>query len=91
MTAKFVRQLPLNLSVSPAYSPDDFVVAPCNAEAMAWLGHWPDWPGHGLVIYGPPGCDKSHLVRVWQRHSEAELILGESLDKNDLEFLFSED
>lgn len=83
MTPKFLQQLPLDLSVNPAYTPNDFVVAPCNADAMAWLGHWPDWPGSGLVIYGPPGCGKSHLARVWQGYAEARLISGKSLHKND--------
>ena len=83
MTVRFFRQLPLNLDVSPAYSVDDFIVTPCNAEAMAWLRRWPNWPGYGLIIYGPSGCGKSHLARVWQEQTKARLIYGADLIKND--------
>ena len=83
MTSKALHQLPLDLPVNPAYNPSDFVVAPCNADAMAWLGHWPDWPGRGLVIYGPPGCGKSHLARVWQGQVSALLVVGAGLHEND--------
>ena len=83
MTVRFFRQLPLNLDVSPAYSVDDFIVTPCNTEAMAWLRRWPNWPGYGLIIYGPSGCGKSHLARVWQEQTKARLIYGADLIKND--------
>ena len=83
MTVRFFRQLPLNLDVSPAYSVDDFIVTPCNAEAMAWLRCWPNWPGYGLIIYGPSGCGKSHLARVWQEQTKARLIYSADLIKND--------
>lgn len=83
MTVRFLRQLPLTLDVNPAYSVDDFMVSPCNAEAMAWLDRWPKWPGYGLIIYGPPGCGKSHLAQVWQEHAKARLVYGADLNKND--------
>jgi chromosomal replication initiation ATPase DnaA len=59
-------QLALDLGHRPAFGREDFMVAPCNAAAVAWLDRWPDWPAPALVLYGPAGCGKSHLVQVWR-------------------------
>jgi DnaA regulatory inactivator Hda len=65
-------QLAFDLGHRPALGRDDFLVAPCNAEAVAWLDRWPAWPAHGLVLYGPPGCGKSHLLAAFAAAHEAE-------------------
>lgn len=49
----------------------DFLVAPCNRDAVALLDRWPAWPGPALVLYGPEGCGKTHLTHVWRRRSGA--------------------
>ena len=36
-------QLTFDLGRPPAFGRDDFLVAPSNAEAVAWLERWPDW------------------------------------------------
>jgi len=61
-------QLALDLGHRPALGRDDFLVAPCNAEAAAWLERWPDWPGHALAVYGPPASGKSHLLAAFANH-----------------------
>ncbi len=58
-------QLSLGFEPRPALGGDDFLVAPCNAEAVAWLDRWPDWPSPVLVIHGPAGCGKTHLCQVF--------------------------
>lgn len=65
------EQLALDLGHRPAYGRDDFLVAPCNAEAVAWLDRWPNWPAPALALYGPGGCGKSHLAQVWRARSGA--------------------
>jgi DnaA regulatory inactivator Hda len=67
-------QLPLDLGHRPAQGREDFLVAPSNAEAVAWVDRWPDWPRRALVLYGPPGSGKSHLVSVWRTRSGARLV-----------------
>jgi chromosomal replication initiation ATPase DnaA len=64
-------QIPLALGHRPALGRDDFLVAPSNQAAVAWLDLWPRWPGPGLVIFGPPGCGKTHLAEVWRGRSQA--------------------
>ncbi|HTH16351.1 MAG TPA: DnaA/Hda family protein, partial [Magnetospirillum sp.] len=61
-------QLALDLGHRPALGRDDFLVAPCNAEAVAWLERWPDWPSHALAVFGPPGSGKSHLLAAFALH-----------------------
>ena len=48
------EQLLLALPFREADGRDDFLVAPCNAAAVAWVDQWPDWPApaRGLVIMG---------------------------------------
>lgn len=58
-------QLAFDLGHRPALGRDDFLVAPCNAEAVAWLERWPDWPAHALAIHGPAGSGKSHLLAAF--------------------------
>lgn len=68
------RQLVLDLSLRPAQGRGDFVVAPCNEAAVAWIDRWPEWPGPGLVIHGPPASGKSHLAAVWQARADAACV-----------------
>lgn len=65
------QQLPLALEMRPALGRDDFMVAQCNREAVAWIDLWPNWPVPALCLYGPKGCGKSHLAEVWRARSAA--------------------
>lgn len=73
-------QLPLDLGHRAALGADDFLVAPPNEAAVAWIDRWPDWPGGVLALWGPPASGKSHLVQVWRTLSGAPLIAAEALD-----------
>lgn len=74
-----MTQLALDLAHRPALGREDFLVAPCNAEAVAWLDRWPDWPAPALALYGPAGCGKSHLVQVWRARSHGGELAGAAL------------
>lgn len=67
-------QLPLALETPPRLTRADFLVAPANAAALAWLERWPQWPGVALVIHGPEGAGKSHLAAIWQAESKALVV-----------------
>ncbi len=69
-----MEQLTLDLGHRPALGREDFLVAPGNEIAVAWIDRWPDWPNNGLALYGPPGCGKSHLIEVWRAASAAVTV-----------------
>ena len=73
------RQQTFDWGVRPALGREDFLVAPCNEAAVAWLDRWPDWPGPALAIHGPPGSGKSHLAEVWRHRSGAEAVDASAL------------
>ncbi|MEM9682529.1 MAG: DnaA/Hda family protein [Pseudomonadota bacterium] len=73
-------QLSFAFDVRPAMDQEDFLVAPCNEDAVAWIDAWPDWPGRALCLYGSPGCGKSHLAHVWRSRSGAVEVAADGLD-----------
>lgn len=73
------RQLPLSFEHRPALEGDDFLVAAPNADAVAWLDRWPDWPAPALVVWGAPGCGKSHLVSAFKARSGARDLAAEQI------------
>lgn len=75
MMAQFAFEFPHR----PAFGADDFLVAPSNAAAIAWLDRWPAWPSAALVLHGPPGCGKTHLAHVWRARSGALLCAAAAL------------
>jgi chromosomal replication initiation ATPase DnaA len=68
------QQLPLDLEYRPALGMADFVIAPGNRDAVAWIDRWPEWPSHALAIHGPTGSGKTHLAHVWQARSKAVFL-----------------
>lgn len=76
-------QLALDLGHRPALSHDDFLTAACNQDAAAWLTRWPEWPASTVVLYGPAGCGKTHLLTIWQRRADALVITPEALPTID--------
>ena len=74
-------QLAFELGHRPALGREDFLVAPANQAAVAWIDRWPDWPGRGLVLHGPPGCGKTHLAHVWRAACGADLVAAPDLSE----------
>ena len=65
------NQLALGLTHPPALSRDDFVIGDCNRDALAAVDAWPDWPNGCLLLTGPEGSGKSHLVQIWSERCSA--------------------
>jgi chromosomal replication initiation ATPase DnaA len=76
-----VDQLTLELGLPPpTFSREDFVVAPGNREALAWIDRWPEWPAPALALGGPSGSGKTHLGRIWAARAEARVMEGADLE-----------
>lgn len=69
-----MMQIPFDLGHRTALGRDDFLVAPNNQDAVAWLDLWPEWPAPSLIMYGPVASGKSHLAAVWCEQSRAACI-----------------
>jgi chromosomal replication initiation ATPase DnaA len=74
-----MSQLPLDLPHRPALGRDDFLVAPANEAAVAWLDRWPDWAAPALALVGPSGSGKTHLAQVFAARSGARFLAAERL------------
>jgi len=59
------RQLRLPFPAEVSYIEADFIAAPSNAAALSWLARAEDWPSRRMVLFGPAGCGKTHLLHVW--------------------------
>ena len=60
------QQLVLDLAHRPALGAEDFIVSGSNEQAVAMIDAWPNWPGLGIVLTGPPGSGKTHLGNVFR-------------------------
>lgn len=73
-------QLVLDLPHRTALGASDFLVGPSNAQAVEAIDRWPDWPTHALLLVGPAGAGKSHLVNVWRERSCGTIARARDLD-----------
>jgi len=83
------EQLLLDLPLRAALGREDFLVAASNEAAVRLVDEWPNWPTHGAILVGPAGCGKSHLVRVWQSRSHAEVAAATTTTREALPGVFA--
>lgn len=77
------RQLPLAMPHQAAMSREDFLVGEGNREAMAFIDAWPDWPASVVLLIGPNGSGKTHLVNIWAAKSRAAVVAASDLSASD--------
>lgn len=75
------RQLLLPFPYAPGYDSRDFLPAESNLEALAWLET--EWPDNRLLLWGPDGCGKSHLLHIWAERTGAKILIGPMLHNLD--------
>ncbi len=67
-------QLIMPFAAAPSYHAADFIRGAANAEALAWMERWPDWPYSIILLHGPSGSGKTHLAHVFAEKSGAAMI-----------------
>lgn len=79
-----IRQLAFDLPGLEAMTREHFFVAPSNALALQTVEGWQHWPGHKLLLVGPEGAGKTHLVHVWAAEADAVILAAETLGEADI-------
>ncbi|MBD1549215.1 HdaA/DnaA family protein [Roseibium aggregatum] len=77
--AETPRQLPLVLPHEAALGRDDYLVGKSNRAAFELLGSWPDWPAPVVILAGPVGSGKTHLVEAFHAETGAAVVKASEL------------
>ncbi|MBR1545090.1 MAG: hypothetical protein IJ638_04060 [Alphaproteobacteria bacterium] len=69
-----MRQLSLLLEHRRLLGRQDFLVSPCNVEAVEWIDLYPDWGNNfSIVILGPKSSGKTHLSWLFSEKTGAKI------------------
>ncbi len=74
------EQLIFDWPTGVALGPADFFVSAANASAFAMIETPEDWPEGKLCLVGPAGAGKSHLARVFQANTGAQIVAADALE-----------
>ena len=75
-----MTQLVLPLEIRSAQGRADFIVAPANQRAVAFLDSYPHWPAPAVALFGPAASGKSHLAAVWADKAGATVLEAAQLE-----------
>lgn len=75
------KQLAFDLPVRTALGAEDFMVSAANADALALVDRWPDWPHWAAVVVGPAQSGKTHLADVWRYRAGGLVATARALDE----------
>jgi chromosomal replication initiation ATPase DnaA len=57
----------------------DFLDGAANRSALAMMDAWPQWPSRPVLLAGPAGSGKTHLVEIWRTASGASVVSAVAL------------
>jgi chromosomal replication initiation ATPase DnaA len=81
------EQMIFDLPPKTAFGREDFFVSPSNDMAVRQMEGWQNWPLGKLVLCGPKGSGKSHLVHIWAEDAGAIVLSARALAYERLETL----
>ena len=85
-------QLALPFTYTSRFDDIDFVAAPSNAAARAWVlvsDAFTRWPEGRMVLWGKSGTGKTHLLSIWAKRQGVSVIQGNLLKESDIENIFN--
>lgn len=77
------EQMPLAMALPAAHARAQFIEAPCNAQALGLIERG-GWPADKLVLSGPEGAGKTHLLHIWVAQAQGVLLRPDALDGADM-------
>ncbi len=74
-----ISQYHLPLPQKESMAAEDFFSSAANEQARQWLVRRDPvtWPSHALVLWGPEGAGKTHLLSVWAAQRQAVFVQPE--------------
>ncbi len=78
------RQLALALPHAESLTRDNFLEGSANAQALALIDAWPDWPNRVMMLVGPEGSGKSHLASIWAAEAGARSVAAHTLTPSNV-------
>jgi chromosomal replication initiation ATPase DnaA len=75
-------QLPLPFEPTPQLRREDFIAAPSNAAAVAFVDAFRPGPVQAAALHGPSGCGKTHLAHAWAMIVGARVIEASALTRD---------
>ncbi|MBO1323843.1 chromosomal replication initiator DnaA [Acetobacter sp. TBRC 12305] len=87
------EQIGLPFAYRPRFGRSDFVAAPSNAAARAWVldaEAASRWPEGRMALWGESGTGKTHLLSVWAGRYGAPIMQGSRLNERDVATLLTE-
>ncbi len=76
------RQLPLILPHEAALGREDYLVGRSNKAAFELLDSWPEWPAPVVILAGPVGSGKTHLVEAFHAETGAAVLAAQDLSED---------
>ncbi len=70
----YARQFALPFPQHHHYDPADYLPGACNEAALAWLENPTAWPALRLLVHGPDGAGKTHLLHLFAARHQAALL-----------------
>ena len=86
-----MSQLVLPLGHDNAMGRADFITAPGNQKAMAYLDDFPNWSAPAVALYGPPASGKTHLAHIWAERVGAAMVHARDLTEPPMGAVVVED
>lgn len=66
-----MSQMIFQFDPAPRYEAANFMVGENNQAAYDAIHAWPNWPAPVVVLVGPVGVGKTHLLQLWRARAEA--------------------